>query len=247
MSAADFQVSRLERAKADLLDLVGALRGDRIGLVAFAGRAEVRCPLTFDYGFFRHILGELEIGSVSLGGTSIAQAIHKGLETFQDEYPNHKALLLITDGEDHEEFVKEAIDRARQKNVRIFAVGVGDWKEGRRIPIVDENGVTRYLQDASGKEVWTKLNPRLLQLAASETGGAYVGTGTGGFDMVELYKNYIDTMEKTDLGGYKEEKYKDRFQWFLGLGLFLLALEPLVSTRRSRLKPPPETAQERAS
>lgn len=232
MLAEDVLPNRLERAKADLRELLDALRGDRVGLVAFAGRSEIRCPLTFDYGFFRHILDELAIGSVALGGTDISGAIHKGLDCFQDDYPNYKALLLITDGEDHESFVKDAVERARKGNVRIYSIGIGDSSEGRRIPIADENGQRRYLQDSSGQEVWSKMNPAILQEAALATGGAYVPAGTSAVDLIKIYQDHIGALEKKELEGYKEARYKDRYQGFLALGLALLALEPLVSTRK---------------
>jgi len=231
MLAADVQPNRLARAKIDLLEMLEALRGDRIGLVGFAGRAEIRCPLTFDYGFFRHVLEELEIGSVSLGGTSIADAIHKGLNCFQDEYPNHKAILLITDGEDHAAFVKDAVEKARERNVRIFTVGIGDNKEGRRIPMVDAQGNRKFLEH-NGQQVWSKMNPEVLQVAAMETGGSYVPAGTSSINLLNIYAEHISTIEKKELEGFKEERYKDRFQWFLGLGLFLLLIEPLFNTRK---------------
>ncbi len=233
MLARDAQMSRLERAKLDVEELLGAVHGDRLGLVAFAGRAEIRCPLTFDKGFFRHVLFDLDIGSVGLGGTNIADAIHKGLDCFQDEYPNYKAILLITDGEDHEAFVKEAVERARKRNVRIFSVGIGDSDEAHRVPIKDEQGNIKYLQNSKGEIVFSKMNPATLQLAANETGGAYASIGSGGFNMVDFYQKFIATLEEKELEGHKEERYKDRYQWFLGLGLLLLACEPLLPTRKS--------------
>jgi Ca-activated chloride channel family protein len=178
------------------------------------------------------VLSELEIGSVGLGGTSIGDAIHKGLECFQDEFPNHKAIILITDGEDHAEFVKDAIEKARQRNVLIFPVGLGDSGEGRRIPIEDENGNLKYLE-YNGQQVWTKMNPELLMLAAVETGGTYVGAGTKSINLVDIYNDNISTkVEEKVLEGAKEERFKDRFQWFLGIGLFLLLIEPLFTTRK---------------
>jgi Ca-activated chloride channel family protein len=234
MLAPDVQPSRIERAKADLLELLEAVQGDRVGLVAFAGRAELRCPLTFDYGFFRHVLGQLEVGSVALGGTHIADAIFKGLDCYRDDFPNHKAILLITDGEDNEGLVDDAIEKARQRGVKIFAVGIGDANEGRRIPVLGPNGERLYLQDRSGQEVWTKLNPVLLQKAAKLTGGAYVAAGTGAVNLLTIYDEHIGALEKKELESLKQDHYKDRYQWVLGLGLLCLVIEPLVHTRRLR-------------
>lgn len=232
MLAEDVTPNRLGRAKLDLKEMVAGLDGDRVGLVGFAGRAEVRCPLTFDYGFFTHMLDELEIGSVALGGTNITEAVYAGLDCFQDTFPNYKALLLITDGEDHSEAFQYAVEKAKKMNVRIYSAGIGDHGEGQRIPITDEHGNRRYLQDSEGREVWTTMNPVLLQQAAMATGGAYIPIGTGAADLVDIYEKTIGALEKKELEGYKEERYKDRYQWFLGLGLLVLMVEPLVSTRR---------------
>jgi Ca-activated chloride channel family protein len=234
MLAEDVTPSRLARAKLDLKEMLQALGGDRVGLIAFAGHAEIRCPLTFDYGFFEHVLDEMQVGAVALGGTNIAAAIHRGLECFQDEFPNHKAMLLITDGEDHEAFVKEAAQRARARNVKIFSVGIGDAKEGRQIPISDERGQRRFLASSSGEIVYSKLNPMVLQEVAMVTEGKYIPVGVGTVNLMEIYRDHIATLDKKELEGFKEERYKDRFQWFLGLGLGLLMLEPLIATRRAR-------------
>jgi len=234
MLAEDVHPNRLEWAKADLNELLGALAGDRIGLVAFAGHAEIRCPLTFDYGFFRRILGELEVGSVSLGGTAIGKAIEKGLDCFQDEVKNHKAILLITDGEDHDMPVKFAAARAKKMGVMIFAFGLGDTGEGKRIPITDERGNRVFLKDEEGKEVWTKMNPRVLLEAATETNGDYGPDSRRGVTTVlDLYnKKIVEKVQEIEHEGTKEERYKDRYQWFLALGWVLLAMEPLLGTRR---------------
>ncbi len=241
MLAEDVPPHRLDWAKADLNELLGGLTGDRIALVAFAGRAEIRSPLTFDYGFFRRILGELKVGSVALGGTAIGLAISKSLECFQDEVKNHKAILLITDGEDHEAYVRDAAEKARDKGVRIFSIGVGDTGEGKRIPITDGQGNQVYLKDKEGKEVWTKMNPRVLLEAAQVTDGGYApaylrkeGDLRGAVTTVrDIYGKIVEKVRKKELEGAKEERYKDRYQWFLALGWVLLALEPLVRTRRS--------------
>ncbi len=240
MLAEDVPPNRAEWAKADLQELLGGLTGDRIGLVAFAGRAEIRCPLTFDYGFFRRVLSELKIGSVAFGGTAIGDGLHKSLECFQDTVKNHKAILLITDGEDHEAFVKEAAEKAREKGVRIFAIGIGDTGEGVRIPVIDEAGNRVYLKDTEGKEVWTKMDPRVLLDAAQITDGGYApaylkkaGDPSGAVTSVrELYARISDKVARKELQGAKEARFKDRFQWPLALAWALLALEPLLRTRK---------------
>ncbi len=255
MLAEDVPPNRAEWAKADLQELLGGLTGDRIGLVAFAGRAEIRCPLTFDYGFFRRVLSELKIGSIAYAGTAIGDGLHKAIDCFQDTVKNHKAILLITDGEDHEAFVKEAAEKAREKGVRIFAIGIGDTGEGVRIPFIDEAGNRVYLKDTEGKEVWTKMDPRVLLDAAQVTDGGYApaylkkaGDPTGAVTSVrELYARISDKVTKKEIEGAKEARFKDRFQWPLALGWVLLAFEPLLRTRKpAKTAPPPRTARPRA-
>jgi len=130
MLAQDVTPSRLDRAKTDLRDLVGVLDGDRIGLVAYAGAAQILCPLTFDYGFFVTLLEEANVGTVALGGTAIGDAIRKATTCFDDDIRNYKIILLITDGEetrgeDQDSFPEMAAQDARETlGVRIFCVGL---------------------------------------------------------------------------------------------------------------------------
>jgi Ca-activated chloride channel family protein len=243
MLAEDMLPNRLEWAKADLGELVGAFSDDRIGLVAFAGRAEIRCPLTFDYGFFRRILGELRVGSVALGGTAVGDAIRKGLDCYQDTVKNHKAILIITDGEDHESFVREAAEGAEARGVRIFSIGLGQGGDGARIPITDASGNKVFLKDKEGKEVWTKMDPRVLLEAAQITDGGYAEANVrkeGGevAGVRDIYAKILDKVSKKDLEAAKEERFHDRYQWFLALGFILFSVEPFIRTRRREAAAP---------
>ncbi|MBM4074609.1 MAG: VWA domain-containing protein, partial [Planctomycetes bacterium] len=134
MLADDVQPSRLGRAKADVASLLNRLDGERVGLIAFAGQAVVKCPLTVDYDSFRRALEELDPDSAPRGGTAIGDAIRKALEVFHDASHRDQSILLITDGDDQQSYPLEAADVAAERKVTVFTVGLGDADQGSRIP-----------------------------------------------------------------------------------------------------------------
>ena len=232
MLAQDVVPNRLERAKTDILDLLNALQGDRIGLIAFAGAAQTLCPLTFDYGFFRSLLADVGIGTVALGGTAIGDAIRKAVEAFQDEVRNYKAIILITDGEDHDTFPEKAAEKAAEKGIRIFTVGLGA-EAPSPIPITDESGKTAFVTDEDGNAVKTRMDASMLARIATATGGSFFPVGTSAFDIEEYYaKKIAAAVPERELAEKREEHYVDRYQIFLALALAFLLIEPFVRTRR---------------
>ncbi len=232
MLAEDVVPSRLERAKTDILDLLNALRGDRIGLIAFAGAAQTLCPLTFDYGFFRTLLADVGAGTVALGGTAIGDAIRKAVEAFQDEVRNYKAIILITDGEDHDTFPEKAAEKAAERGIRIFTVGLGA-EAPSPIPIKDESGKAAFVTDEAGKVVQTRMDGSMLARIATATGGSFFPVGTSAFDIEEYYAKKIATaVPERELAEKREEHYVDRYQIFLALALAFFLIEPFIRTRR---------------
>jgi len=235
MLAADLAPSRLERAKLAIRDVVDRILGDRVALVAFAGTAAVKCPLTLDYGFFRAMLEDITPDSIARGGTMIGDAVRKALDdVFDDREKRFKDLILITDGEDHDSFTVEAAKEAGQKGVRIIAIGLGDEAEGRRIPIADASGATRFMK-YKGKEVWTRLDADTLRKMVNVTpGGKYYNVSTGTIDLGEVYASLIASAEKRELEARTVKRYEEKFQVFLGLAFALLCLEMVISERRRR-------------
>jgi Ca-activated chloride channel family protein len=190
MLAEDAAPNRLERAKAEIRDLVRELPGQRVGLMAFAGRATVLCPLTPDHSFFRLVLDQASPRSVSRGGTKIGDAIKKALAGFRPG-PSAKMILLVTDGDDHDSYALEAATDARAAGVRIVAIGFGDEK-GAEIPIVDpKTGMRSPLKDRDGNVVRSKLDGGLLREIALKTEGAYVPAGTGVLDLESIVREYV--------------------------------------------------------
>src|SRR5262249_53071145 len=158
------------------------LEGERVGLIAFAGQAVVKCPLTVDYDHFRRSLDELDPESAPRGGTHIGDAIRKALEVFQARANRDQAILLITDGDDQQSYPLEAAAVAAERHVSIFTVGLGDAEQGARIPKGTES--QSYLE-FKGTQVWSKLDGALLKEIALKTSGVYVPVGTHSYDLGE--------------------------------------------------------------
>jgi len=236
MLAEDLAPNRLERAKLAINDVIVKLRGDRVGLLVFAGTAAVKCPLTLDYGFFKMMLDTVSTDSISRGGTMIGDAIRVVLDRMLDKQEKkYKDIVLITDGEDHESFPVEAAKEAAEKGVRLFIVGLGDENEGRRIPLTDASGGRTFMK-YQGREVWSRLDAETLrQMALATPGGRYLNVATGTIDLGEVYLQLIGSAEKKKLEEETIEKYDEKFQVFLGVAFVLLGLEAIISERRRRI------------
>lgn len=234
MLAADLAPNRLEQAKLAISDTIDRLQGDRVGLVAFAGTAVVKCPLTLDYGFFRMSLDDIDVQSVSRGGTMIGDALRTVLsQVFDDQAKQYKDIILITDGEDHDSFPLEAAQAAAEKGVRLIIIGLGDEHEGQRIPTVDEQGRQSFLK-YQGQEVWSRLDAATLrQMAQATPGGRYLPVATGTINLGEVYLDLVVSAEQKELATRTMKQYEEKFQIFLVLAFLLLVLEMMVSERKS--------------
>ncbi|MBU0676293.1 MAG: VWA domain-containing protein [Proteobacteria bacterium] len=235
MLAEDLAPNRLERAKIAIMDSVEKLSGDRVALVAFAGRASVVCPLTTDYGFFQMALEDLSPQSVTRGGTMIGDALRTVMtEVFDAQQKEYRDIILITDGDDQESFPVEAAGKAGEQGIRLIIVGLGDEKEGRRIPITDNQGRQSFLK-YQGQEVWTRLGGETLRkMALATPGGRYLPVATGNIDLGRVYLDLVAASEGRKIETKTIRRYEEKFQIFLGLALFLLCLE-LVIRERGRL------------
>ncbi len=234
MLAEDIRPNRMERAKYAIMDFTRKLQGDRVGLVAFAGNAFLQCPLTLDYGAFELSLEAINTDIIQHGGTDIARALQEAENAFR-ENSNHKIIILMTDGEDLEENALEQARIAAENGVTIYSVGVGT-PDGQLIPINNRFGQREFLRDSSGKLVTTKLDEATLSDIAEITNGFYVRLGASGFGMEQVYEAGIESIPEEELGVQRQRIWLERFQWPLAIALFLLAWEPLVGTRRFRLR-----------
>ncbi|MBI5143782.1 MAG: VWA domain-containing protein, partial [Candidatus Omnitrophica bacterium] len=222
MLAMDVKPNRLGRSKFAVKDLVKKLSGDRIGLIAFAGTAFLQCPLTIDYNGFLLALDDLNTTTIPRGGTSISSAIKEAIDTFKGGHEvKYKVLVIITDGEELEGDAISAANEASRLGIKIYCVGVGT-SEGEVIQTVDEYGQRGYLADKSGNVVKTQLNEELLKKIAITTGGSYVRATKSEFGLTLLYDRSISRLEKRELEAKMKKRYKERFQIFLALAVFLL-------------------------
>ena len=235
MLAQDLAPNRLDRAKLAILDCTERLEGDRVALVAFAGTAVVRCPLTLDYGFFRQMLEQTNTESVTRGGTLIGDALRICLDqVFDDQERAFKDIILITDGEDHDSFPVRAAEKAGQRGIRLLAIGLGDEEHGKRIPISDEEGRKGFLT-YKGQEVWSKLDGDTLRKMANATpGGKYLNVATNTFDLGDIYATLVSSAEKKEVESKTVERYEEKFQIFLALAFALLCIEVVVSERKRK-------------
>jgi len=232
MLTRDVLPDRLSRAKLALEELVRTLRGDRIGLVAFAGEAFLQCPLTIDYDGFLLSVRDLDTMTIPRPGTNIARAIDLARERFtKGSEGADKALIIITDGESHEGDAVAAARRANEEQIKIYTIGVGTG-EGELIRIIDEDGTGRFLKDAQGQVVKSRLQEAGLKEIAQASNGTYLKATPTQFGLDVIYEQKIGALEKKQGEAEREKRFSERFQIPLAAALFLLMLEALRGTKK---------------
>lgn len=221
MLAEDVKPSRLERAKRKIYDLLKMSQGDRIGLIVFAGRAVVLCPLTLDYQAIHQFIESLSTELISIQGTDLSGAISLALKSYKDP-KSQKALITFTDGEDSNPDFPKIISTLKEQKIPLYILGFGT-PEGAPIPLPKGEG--GFKRDDAGNLVISKLAEKGLMQVASETGGEYVRSVTSDEDLNELYaKGLKGAMSGSEIKTSKKRVYESRFQWPLGLGIFFLLL-----------------------
>ena len=233
MLADDVKPNRLEMAKREVEDLLNVLEGDRIGLVVFAGSAFTYCPLTSDYDAFRLFLNDLSTNIIPLGGTALAEAIRRGISTFDQNSKNNKAIILITDGENHEGDPLKAAVQAKSQGIVIYTVGIGK-KDGSYIRIKAESGQEALLKDREGQVVKSRLDEVTLNKLASETGGLYTPAYGTKWGLEKIYKDSIAKIEESTYKTQRVKRYVNRYQIPLFIALILIASESFLTERRKQ-------------
>jgi Ca-activated chloride channel family protein len=211
MLATDVHPSRLGRAKVDLFDLIKQLRGDRVGLLAFRGRPVQLCPLTTDYGFLAEVLDGADVDSAPSGETNIGDAILEAIKTFEGDEGAHKAIVLVSDGDDLAGRSEEAITQARENGIPLFTVGFGS-SEGANVPAPGSKKESLQYQ---GQLVVSKLNNELMLELAEKTGGAYVPVGLANVKLGDLYRDHLSRIAARDQEESVQRHYVERYQLFL--------------------------------
>jgi Ca-activated chloride channel homolog len=232
MLSQDIRPDRLTRAVQGISKLIDRLEGDRIGIVVFAGKAYVQLPITTDYAAAKMFLATISTQMVPSQGTAISEAIELSVKSFQED-ERSKAIIIITDGEDHEGNVLESAKAATEKGIKIFTIGMGS-PEGAPIPLFDAAGrQTGYKDDRQGQTIISKLDETTLQQLASAGNGIYVRASTGQ-DGLSRILDEINALEKQEIETRMFSEYEGRFQYFLALSLFLLIIEFLIPERKSK-------------
>ncbi|MFH1009635.1 MAG: VWA domain-containing protein, partial [bacterium] len=231
MLCEDIRPNRLENAKHEIIRFINGLKGDRVGLIAYAGSAVVHCPLTTDYGAAKLLVNVMSPSLLPEPGTALADAIDAARRSFKREETKSKVLVLVTDGEDHEANAVEAASDAAKEGIRIYTIGLGT-RQGAPIPVYGSSGKRmEYKKDKSGEIVLTRLNEVLLQQVAEAGGGQYL-RGTQGAGELETIWNEISSMEKQELSAKKFAAFEHRFQYLLLPAFLLLVLEFFISERK---------------
>lgn len=227
MLAEDYSPNRLERAKLAISRLVDKLRDDRIGLIVFAGNSFVQLPITTDYVSAKMFLNSITTGTVPVQGTAIGEAINTAMRSFSIQSEKSRAIVIITDGENHEDDPVAAAAQAAEMGVRVYTIGVGS-PEGKPIPMDGE-----LLKDKDGEIVVTRLDENVLQEVAAAGNGVYVRAGNSEFGLNPIIEN-IKRMEDERYSSIVFEEYDEQFMYFLGFALIFFVLEMLVGDRRSK-------------
>ena len=231
MLAQDLQPDRLTRAKQAISRLVDNLENDRVGLIVFAGGAYVQIPVTTDYVSAKMFLSSITPEMAPRQGTSIGEAIELGIRSFTPGDDRSKAMIIITDGEDHEDDPVAAAREAAKAGIVIHVVGIGT-ERGAPIPIV-VNGRRDFLRDIDGNTVITRLNEDILKQIAIEANGSYVSANNSNVGLDEIFRE-IKKMNQQEFEGAVYTEYNDQFQIFAAIALFLLLIEFIVMDRKNR-------------
>jgi len=231
MLSNDVQPNRLERVKLAAQDLVNQLQGDRVGLIAFAGRAFLQAPLTIDYEAAVESINDLDTKTIPEGGTNISEAINLAVNTFGKSAAGNRALIIFTDGEELNGDAVKTAKSAADGGVRVFTVGVGT-PQGSLIPINSDDGGTAFVKDSAGQVVKSKLDEKRLREVAQATGGFYLHLDDGPRTMSQLYSQGLANMKAADIDARLGRKPIERYEWPLGAAMLALTMSILIGERK---------------
>jgi Ca-activated chloride channel family protein len=232
MLSNDVQPNRLERVKLAIQDLINELQGDRVGLIAFAGRSFLQAPLTIDYDAVIDAISDLDTKTIPEGGTNISSAITLATQSFGKSAMGNRALIIFTDGEELSGDAVKTAKAAADAGVRIFTVGVGT-PQGSLIPITDDNGETSFVKDSAGQVVKSKLDDKRLREIAEATGGFYLHLESGLRTMQQIQNEGLGKMQAAEMDVRLSRRPIERYEWPLSAALIALAFSMLIAERKS--------------
>ena len=231
MLAEDVAPNRLEKAQQLTAQIINNLVSDRVGIIAYAGKAVPQLPITTDYAAAKMFLQNMNTDMLSSQGTAIDEAIQLSRTYFNDAEQTNRVLVIISDGEDHKDLNLDVAKAAAKEGIKIFTIGVGSEKGGP-IPLKRNGVVMRYKKTQKGETVITKLNPNTLTAIAEEANGLFI-QGQNTKQVTEKIAEILNKLEKKEFEAKEFSEFKDQFQWFLGLGLFFLILDVLFLERKT--------------
>jgi Ca-activated chloride channel family protein len=231
MLANDYSPNRLELTKNCLSEFAQNLKNDRVGLIAFAGEAFLQCPITSNYKGFSLALNDLDVVSIPRGGTNIEAAIEAGIRSYVGAYSENKILIIITDGENTEGNISDALNKAIEEKVRIYTIGIGS-KEGKEITMHDYTGALTYIRDKWGNIVKSRLMEEVLKDISLKTGGSYVRARQGDIGISEMYNDKLSLLEKDAVTQKKTKVFTEKFQYPLMIALVLIMAGDVVKKIR---------------
>ena len=231
MLAEDIAPNRLEKSKQLVTQIINNLASDRVGIIAYAGKAFPQLPITTDYASAKMFLNNMNTDMLSSQGTAINEAIELSKTYFDDAEQTNRILIIISDGEDHSEMASNVAEEASKEGIRIFTIGVGDVKGGT-IPIKRNGVLINYKKDNQGETVITRLNEETLQQIANDANGVYIN-GRVTSDVVDQIRDLLNKMDKKEFEAKEFADYKDQFQWFLGFAVFFLCIDIFLLERKT--------------
>ncbi len=232
MKCEDIKPNRLERAKQSVSRLIDKLQNDRIGLIVFAGKAYVQLPLTTDFAAAKLLLSTVDCDLIPTQGTAIGNAIDLAQKSFVEKEKKYKCLILITDGENHEDDAIEAAKEATKEGIIIHTVGMGT-PDGGPIPVYQGGVRVGFRKDNEGHTVVTKLDESMMRQLAAAGNGTFVRASNSD-DALNVIMKEINSMEKKKYGEKEYSQYEDRFQIFFAAAFVLLLIEFLMSERKNK-------------
>ena len=231
MLAEDIAPNRIEKSKQLVTQIINSLASDRIGIIAYAGKAFPQLPITTDYAASKMFLQNMNTDMMTSQGTAIKEAIELAKTYYDDEEQTYRILVIISDGEDHEGDASDIAEEAGEQGIRIFTIGVGSEKGGP-IPIKRNGIVLNYKKDKNGETVITKLNEETLKEIAQEANGVYIN-GSNTNEVVNTIKDLLDKMDKKEFESKQVADFKDQFQWFLAFGILLFFIDIFFLERKT--------------
>lgn len=231
MLAEDIAPNRLEKSKQLVTQIINNLTSDRVGIIAYAGKAFPQLPITTDYASAKMFLQSMNTDMLSSQGTAIHEAIELAKGYYDDDQDTNRLLIILSDGEDHGELATQVAQEAYAEGIRIYTIGIGDVKGGP-IPEKRNGVVVNYKKDKNGETVITRMDENTLKSIAKEGHGVYIN-GRNTSKVIEEIKDILNNMDKTEFEAKQFADFESQFQWFLGAAIFFLLIDILLLERRT--------------